>query len=184
MQFPVNPPEQSFDNLWLLQQELMELAEKIFGPRDTRAIILPPSFDDDGPHIRYIEGHYGAGAKLSPNAKLSWHIALYELAHETVHLLKPEKRRYGTWLEEGIAVVFSVEAQAIYQLPPISPTLATYREAFSLAWTLPDGPFKAGKVIREKLGGFSEITAEQLMEIFPGAEVNSLRRLSEICIPR
>jgi hypothetical protein len=44
-------------------------AERLFGSSDQRKIIYQPSWDVDGPHVRYTPNKDGAFAELSFNAK-------------------------------------------------------------------------------------------------------------------
>ncbi|MDK9783713.1 hypothetical protein KIT90_20240 [Vibrio sp. B172a] len=58
--------------LWQLQLELLQEAEFRFGTRDCSKNIYRPSWDFDGPHIRYTPTKDGAFAELGDNAKSSW----------------------------------------------------------------------------------------------------------------
>ena len=99
-------PREDPSAAWSLQLQLLRLAEDTLGPRDASKTIFQPVFADYGPYIRNTPNLDGAFAELSRNAEVFWPTTLYELAHETVHLLNPRPGT-GNWLGEGIAVAFS-----------------------------------------------------------------------------
>ena len=144
---PDSLPGQNPSALWLMQLQLLRLAEDTLGPRDTSKIIYPPVFADDGPFIRNTPNLDGAFAELSRYAEAYWPTVINELAHETVHLLNP-KSGVGNWLSEGIAVAFSVYAQSQYNLNPQRIGMQSYCRALQLVSDLPDGPLAAGQCAR------------------------------------
>jgi len=125
----------------------------------------------------------GAFVALSMAASGYWPTVIFELAHETVHLLDPIAG-YTNWLEEGIAVDYSIYAQFLFGLTPLQPEPGPYMEALQLVRTLPGGSFSAARVIREKIGALSSIKSSQLQDFFPDAEPEVLSQLCETCIPR
>ena len=48
---------------------------------------------------------------MSDNGRFYWPTVVYELAHETVHLLNPVFLGEANYLEEGVAVAFSLHGQ-------------------------------------------------------------------------
>ena len=82
-------PGQDPSAVWSLQLQLLELAEGALGPRDGSRVMYQPVFADTGPNIRNTPNLDGAFAELSRSAEAYWPSAVYELAHETVHLLTP-----------------------------------------------------------------------------------------------
>lgn len=95
--------------LWTLQNELLKEAEHLLGPRDLAKKIYQPSWDNEGPHIRYTPNKDGAFAELGDNAVTDWRMAVYQLAHETVHLLDQHGGARTNILEEGVAVKFALD---------------------------------------------------------------------------
>ena len=90
MQLPHTSPRNDPVALWAFQQNLLSIAEAALGARDTSKKIYQPGFTDDGPHIRNTPELDGAFAELSRNSECYWPTAIYEMAHETVHLLNPD----------------------------------------------------------------------------------------------
>ena len=152
--------------MWALQQEILRLAEDVFGPRDSSKTIYQPTFADDGPQIRNTPHLDGAFAELSRNAEGYWPTAINELAHETVHLLNP-KPGIGNWLSEGMAVAFSIYAQQQFGMEPQAIAMASYRRALALVSELPPNALVAGRSIREDCGSLDNATTEGLRVLFP-----------------
>ena len=164
--------------LWALQQELLALAESLLGPRDRSKQIYQPVFRDDGPFLRNTPDEDGAFVELSPKAAGCWPVAIYEMAHETVHLLNPVAG--GTnFLEEGIAVAFSIRALEVCGQPPFETGEALYTEALNLVRALAPDVFAAGRRIRECAGALGKATRCHLESLFPGVDRAILCRLSE-----
>ena len=171
-------PKDDAVSLWTLQCALMSLAEDTLGPRDSSKKIYQPIFADDGPYIRNTPNLDGAFAELSRNAETYWPTAVYELAHETVHLLNP-KPGVGNWLEEGIAVTFSVHAQLCFRLNTQFPNTQSYRHALNLVSGLPDSPLVAGRNIRDACGSLDSVTPSILGTLFPSVDPQLLTQLCE-----
>lgn len=165
--------------LWAVQLQLLRLAEDALGPRDASKKIYQPVFADDGPFIRNTPNLDGAFAELSRNAESYWPTAIYELAHETVHLLNP-KPGVGNWLSEGVAVAFSVHAQICFKLPPQRIGVQSYRRSLELVSELPCGPLAAGQSIRAPCGSLDGATKGVLTELFPSVDSEIL---TELCNP-
>jgi len=164
--------------MWALQQEILRLAENVFGPRDSSKTIFQPTFVDDGPQIRNTPNLDGAFAELSRNAEGYWPTAINELAHETVHLLNP-KPGIGNWLSEGMAVAFSIYAQQQFGMEPQAVAMASYRRALALVSKLPPDALVTGRRIREDCGSLDNATTEGLRVLFPDVGHETLTRLCE-----
>ena len=163
--------------LWSLQQTLLSMAEHLLGPRDSAKKIYQPIFNNAGPFIRNTPNMDGAFAELSPNAAGYWPTAVFELAHETVHLLNPTAG--GTnFLEEGIAVAFSQFAMERYGWQPYEPSIASYVEALRLVRLLPADTLVAGRKVRTLACSLGDATPENMGRLFPTADPAILRRLT------
>ena len=170
---PVNDPA----GLWALQWQLIEIAERELGPRDRSITVYQPTFDDDGPFLRNTPNFDGAFVELSRNAEHYWPTAVFEMVHETVHLLNPVVRDAGNMLEEGVAVAFSLHVQPIYGFTmPV--TMPSYAEAMRLAESLPGGALPGGRLIRESAGALSSATEELLGRLFPVLDPRIRARLA------
>lgn len=171
-------PGEDPSGLWDLQCELLKLAEDTLGPRDASKKIYQPEFADDGPYIRNTLNLDGAFAELSRNAEGYWPTAVYELAHETAHLLNP-KPGDGNCLSEGIAVAFSVHAQLCFKLDPQPIGMQSYRCSLELVSELPYGPLAAGRKIRTAYGSLESVTQSRLEALFPSVDSEILAKLSK-----
>lgn len=95
---------------WTLSSRLGDMlyhAEKMFAERDKSFTILGIEFMETGPRIWYPRNNKSIVIQLTPDALNSEAIALYQLAHESVHLLSPSGSANANVLEEGVAVWFS-----------------------------------------------------------------------------
>ena len=152
---------------WTLQQELFSLAESNLGPRDKSKTIFQPQFDDSGPQIRNTPSLDGVFVEMSRNAEYYWPTAVYEMAHETVHLLDPIPGGTNN-LEEGIAVAFSLWVQPLYRIH-VEPEMESYLRALELVRTLHSDHLRAGRRIRDHAGALSVCSECQLSELFPAS---------------
>ena len=180
MQLPNDvKPQDAPAALWALQQELLALAEHLLGPRDGSKQIYQPAFHSDGPpFLRNTPDKDGAFVELSQNAAGYWPTTVFEMAHETVHLLNPVAG--GTnFLEEGIAVAFSRIAPQIYGLPLNEIEIGAYADALALVQSLPPDVFTAARMVRETVGALSATTLDDLANMFPSVERSVLCRLSQ-----
>lgn len=118
---------------------------------------------------------------LSLNAAKYWPTAVYELAHESVHLMNPVVGNTN-FLEEGIAVAFSMDMSSDAG-HSMSPQNQVYQEALSLVRSLPLSPLEAGGQVRHRCGALSRATESDLLAVFPSVEESILKRLCEYCIP-
>ena len=170
MHFPNSDPQDNPEALWTLQKELLATAESILGLRDRSKKIYQPRFSDDGPNIRNTPNLDGAFAELSRDAKFNWPEVVFELAHETIHLLDPIAGSTNN-LEEGVAVAFSIYVQPCYGIC-IRPASQSYIQALQLADMLPGSILRAGRRVRNRVGALSNVTAQELEEVkeamFPG----------------
>jgi hypothetical protein len=183
VEFPNTRPESEPSTLWLLQTELLNVAQGLLGKRDLTKHIYQPSFHPAGPHLRNTPNLDGASVELSPNAAGYWPSTVYEMAHETVHLLNPTVS-HTNWLEEGVAVAFSQHALALYGLPIFPVIFDTYRRALELVSDLPGGPFEFAKAARAVAGALNQVTFEQLAGLAPSHDSGKLQMLASTCVPR
>ena len=116
-----------------------------------------PQFNDDGPNVRFTLDGRGAYAELAPNAQRQWRFAVFQLAHETVHLLDPGLLGTATYLEEGVAVAFSHHVQPRYGINIVTND-ERYDFAHALVSALPGGHLAAGR-IRWAVGRLRDATA-------------------------
>ena len=172
-----NMPADNPQFLWKLQVELLEQAQGLLGPRDKTKAISKPSFHDGQPYTQLTIVPDGAFVVLSRGAERYLPTTIYEMAHETIHLLNPVPRGESNYLEEGIAVEFSIIAQEHFHVPIQTPESGPYNDALHLVRFLPPSPIEAAKTIREKIGPLSQATVPDLAAIFDRASLELLEGL-------
>lgn len=178
------PPE----DLWAFQLKLLKKAESMLGPRDSSKEVCPPRFfDRDIPTIRFTQTQ--VGVYLTRKAECNRDIAVFQMAHETVHLLNPVPRKESNYLEEGVAVAFSLYVLPFlgisdrYQKEVESFLPEEYKNALDLVKKLPYEPLKAGRLIRERIEKLSAATIQDpekhLEKLFPSVAKTTLSELAE-----
>ncbi|MBD2254047.1 hypothetical protein [Nostoc parmelioides] len=175
---PVDDPV----SLWNMQQYLLTEAEQLLGSRDPTKIIYRPTFHPNGPFLRNTPNLDGAFAQMSFNARDYWPTVVYELAHETVHLLNPTVG-HTNWFEEGVAVEFSIYAQSLFKLPSYQPQTGAYLEALQLVRSLPNNPFISAKKIRAKIGALNTLNISRIQDTFPKICPSLAKKLCEQFLP-
>ncbi|MHA2718268.1 hypothetical protein ACXZ7B_26775 [Vibrio owensii] len=181
--FPEVLPEHSAPEVWKLQQFLLQEAESLLGRIEQDKKVYQPTFSENttsGPCIMNSVNFDGAWAKLSHNSKGYWPCALYELAHETIHLLNPVAG-YTNFLEEGVAVAFSVDMSSKYTQHPMSPSDKFYSRAHELVQKLPGGVYESAKKIRERCGSLGDASVDALAELFPELDAKIIEELCSEC---
>lgn len=184
--FPQSRPdsEESATMVWTIQQELLVRAERLLGSRNPLKTILPPVFCADGPVLMNTPNYDGAFAALSLNAARYWPTVVYELAHETVHLLDPIVGNTN-WMEEGTAVEFSVVMSRTLTSHAMGPEPSSiYAIARSLVQQLPAPTLGSIGVLRQRFGPLSAITSDQIRTVFPDLPDTLTIRLTAQCVPR
>lgn len=172
---PIDDPP----SVWKLQLELLAIAEALFGPRDSSYQLYQPQFYENGPNVRFSLDRKGVWAELSYNGRFYWPTVLYELAHETVHLLNPGVLGTANNLEEGVAVAFSIYVQQAYGVEIQRPSIPSYVYALSLVEALPNNPLTSAGRIRRELGRFSNVSKDDLVNLFPELDVDVANHLTD-----
>lgn len=167
--------------LWALQGILFEKAEVLLGARDAKKVIYQPVFRDGGPRVRNTVEMEGAFAELSLHAAGYWPTVVYELAHETVHLLDPVVG-YTNWLEEATAVEFSVLMSRALTLHPMQPEEgSTYAKARALLDYLPAPVLESVGELRRRYGPLSGIKVEQILTELPDIPKDVAELCAAVC---
>jgi hypothetical protein len=153
--FPDAPPRACSDLLQALQTVFLEHAESLLGPRGGGKEIKWPGFEDADPRIRHSVDGESVCAMLSPRAGGSWLAAVFELAHETVHLLNLVMGPASLY-EEGVAVEFSLDiCRGVFGLSGYQACISRvcqdvhYAEAWGLVRLLGGDVFAGGKAVRQ-----------------------------------
>ncbi|HEY1598679.1 MAG TPA: hypothetical protein VGG64_03710 [Pirellulales bacterium] len=181
--FPTDRPDGNASRLWRLQLDLMREAEAALGQRDMSKQLCQPAFGNGGPVVVNTPNLDGAFARLSNNAAGYWPTAVYELAHETVHLLNPVVGMTN-WFEEGVAVRFSVGISARTTHPMAPPVGDRYYKALTSVNELRPCILEVAGTIRAVYGKLSDVTPGILTKLFPNANADLLKRLCDRWSPR
>jgi hypothetical protein len=164
----------------------LEEAEALFGPRDRSFTLLGIEFNDGPNRLVYPNTHHDQIiVQLSNESRDSRDQALFQLAHETVHVLSPVDVGTTTALEEGLATYFSLTAPHF-----ADPTYAqrgeatltgkfqAYRDALNDVRALLSVDRKVIGRIRRANRLFASITAKRLREAAPHCSAEVAGRLT------
>ncbi len=167
---------------WTLTTRLgqaLKMAEELYGRRDHGWTLLGVEFSDNGqPQVWYPgsgEGRSNVVIQLTEGAAKDYTVAMFQLAHEVVHVLSPNGTRGATVLEEGLASYFSllyVKKHLNRELEPERWVGSKYMRAYQLVARLDqeyeDMP-KRIQLLRQRNGGSlsGTLTSRLVQEIFP-----------------
>ena len=169
--YPNDRPDQCPDVMWDLQLKLDACAQQLFDKRNPNKALLRPDFVIDGPHVRNTLKLDGGFAELSLNAAGYWPTAIYELAHETIHLLDPRPGhplgKGASWFEEGLAVNFSLAVSKSIGDQSIKISHSKYKIANQLFSRIGGNLFHRAMEIRSKTGHFSDAQISDIMAVSP-----------------
>lgn len=175
----------------------LEMAEQKYGKRDTSWTILGIEFHQrkipklwfpgikPGTKPRINEGKKQIIIQLTENSVNNEKRALFQLAHEVIHILSPQVGRdTASVFEEGLAVYFSVQyLKAIHLDAP--PEYYKTSKSYSAAYHEIEALYKSYtnvdekiKHLRKQANGLTGITAEQFKNTFPGLSETKCQYLS------
>lgn len=173
-------PQDDSVALWQLQQFLLCECQTRFGNKNPNKKLYQPIFRDDGPFVINTLNLDGAFAALSNNASKYWPTTLYELAHETVHLLDPVEG-YTNYLEEGFAVAFSVEMSKLHTVHHQNPVDRFFIEAWQLVNQLGNDIYEVATRIRKVSVSLATVNPQQLAELCPNVNNVTIDKLCSEC---
>lgn len=168
---------------WTLTTRLgyfLRKAQKEYGSRDKSWTILGIEFIDKGPPSIWYP-YSGVNAKfiaiqLTSSAANDKKRALFQLAHETIHVLSPNgSDNESSVFEEGIAAYFSIHALEGAGININAQYIAakTYTQAYiavSYLYKLHPDTGKRIKALRAKGETLSSMSKKTLMKAFPKAD--------------
>ncbi|MNB96493.1 hypothetical protein D3C76_767140 [compost metagenome] len=179
--YPNERPDQCPEVMWDLQVKLDACAQQLFGKRNPSKELLRPEFVKDGPHVRNTIKLDGGFAELSLNAAGYWPTAIYELAHETIHLLDPRPGhplgKGASWLEEGLAVNFSIAISKAIGDQSIKVSHKKYQIANGLFTRIGGDLFHRAMEIRSRSGHFSDANTSDILAVSPGVPQHIAEKL-------
>jgi hypothetical protein len=167
---------------------LLSKAEHLFLKRDETFRFLGVRLDPEGPHLRFESNGLGVWIELSPSAKDDPDRALYQIAHEVIHLLAPNRAPPTIMLEEGLAVWFSIYGPDFphpkYKLTAIRHLYApngpaNYRDALDVYNELCAVNLDAVVALRTYELRLSSLTPNIIQKILPRIDANLACRLCE-----
>jgi hypothetical protein len=176
----------AFSSLTRQLGTLLERAETLFGPRDKAFTLLGIEFHAGPNRLSYPNaGRDQIIVELSMEATRNRDQALFQLAHETVHILAPVNVGATTVLEEGLATYFSLTAPHF-----VNPTYARrseesltgrfqpYRDALDNVRALLFMDPTVVSRIRQANELFGSITVRRLREAAPHCPTEVATRLT------
>jgi hypothetical protein len=163
--------------------DLLFTAERKYGARDKSWTILGIEICGLHPQIRYPRSSEGArfvSVMLSDAARMNPRQAVFQLAHEVIHLLAPVGRRgSGLVIEEGLATANS-RAESISRQLYMTPQGENYLRAESLLGEFlslhPDGIRR----LREITPSFKDFSPDLICSTCEGTP---LALAAELCKP-
>lgn len=155
-------------------------AEEEFGPRDYSYTPLGVEFGGANPRTWYPGDRRHVAIVLSENALKDRARAIFQLAHEVIHLLAPTGGPGATVIEEGLATLFSHRKSAALQLRYTSAADNRYMKAEALVSELLRHDMSAIRRVRKIEPAFSRLTPQMLLDVAPRLSVENARLL---CLP-
>ncbi len=180
---------------WTLTSRLgdaLRMAESLYGERDRSWTILGVEFSGAGPPQVWYPGSFNGRrdviVQLTRSAASNEVQALFQLAHEVIHLLAPSGRPdTATVFEEGLASHFSLRyvaaAKGIHLDPETWFAHAKYRAAYRLVQSRYDAYPEADTLVRQlraATGGSlsAGVTPDLLQRLFPKLRDEDARTLA------
>lgn len=167
--------------------QMISMAEERFGERDKSWTLLGVEFKNDGnPAIWYPYSNHGKRyiiIQLNRQSAKDETKALFQMAHEVIHILSPSvSHRPSNVLEEGLAVYFSldylksqgIEVGSSYVVDP------DYKRAYLLVEQLYmtyDDVDSIIQQIRRQKQGFRQLVLADMQHYFPNTDRTILTNL-------
>ncbi|EOV9616226.1 hypothetical protein ACN5LY_000778 [Cronobacter dublinensis] len=161
----------------LAKSMIISEAEELFGARDTSFSINEAIlYHSKGPQVVVATAFNNLCiVYLSNGSQKRWDCFMYEMAHESVHLLNPQKIS-ASYLEEGVAVWFSLMMCRKHSYKCDKPT-GKYRQAYELLLKISEDVPSVVRVIRAKFPNLTDLNADDLQATFPSLTPLDARRL-------
>ncbi len=147
--------------------QMLDIAEQRFGPRDKSFTILGFEFREGMPQIWFPGGRKRVIVQLDASSMNDPNLPLFQMAHQSVHLLTPVLSANASVLEEGLATYFSKEYMAAHLGSVWLTGDQKYDHAEVLARKLLLFNADAIKALRERISVISEATAQDILKTCP-----------------
>lgn len=166
---------------------ILKFTQDRYGKRDRNWTLLGVEFTTrDSPQVWYPD--FGAGSnsiiiQLTEGSGRNEKQALFQLAHEVVHLLSPAgPNGVASVLEEGLATYNSLDYLRSngFQIAPDYISSPRYGRAYRLVTQLSSRPdFSHGiRALRAARQSLARISATDLMQIYPGLPYDEAQALA------
>lgn len=163
--------------------KMLDLAEDLFGPRDTSFTFLGVEFLNGDPHTWFPNNNKRIVIQLGESCLREPDRACFQLAHEVVHLLSPVKKNEASVLEEGIATSFQMRFMREHYgsigwgVSSINLTLPSYGKAKEAAEELLSADSDSIKKLRRTQPVISYITSKLICEQYPSFDKSIAEQL-------
>jgi hypothetical protein len=158
--------------------DFLATAEQLYGPRDRDWTLLGIEFCGDGPQIWYPGNRKHVSIMLSESARTDVRLAIWEIAHEVIHILSPSGDRSALLIEEGLATFFAHYISDRHRLGKAGgPVYASASQIVRwLLETYPDGILR----MRAYQPMFLKFTPDLVRSVIPAISLDFARAL---CLP-
>lgn len=148
---------------------MLSVAEDYFGERNKEYSIIGIEIENTKqPYIWYPNDANSKHViiRIAENCINNMNEAIFEVAHECIHCLCPNKDKCTTILEEGLATWFSIDYTNKLGID-IQPSIQNYKRACELVSDLLEYDFDIIKKARKQSPDLSYITKELLISLRP-----------------
>jgi hypothetical protein len=157
--------------------EYLREAERRYGQRNMEWTILGIEFCGSVPHVWFPYHEKLVSIMLTDSAASNTEEAMFQIAHEVIHLLEPTHTPPTTVFEEGLATLFAHDMSAKDQLGRIT-VQPSYLSAESAVRELLAIDGDAVRAIRRSEKTFFDLTEEGVLRACPSASVVLAKKLS------
>ena len=166
--------------------QMLSEAEELYGHRDLNWTPLGVEFfGGTVPHIWFPGNRNHVAIRLTLSALNDLNEALWQLAHEIVHILGPVERGKANNLEEGVATHFALNIThytdksrvAIFR-QMVQQASSRYRSALQDCEALLQIDSDIIKKLRKQQPYLSRITAKQILDVLPNCDPTLAERLA------
>lgn len=168
--------------------DILQSFEARLGPRNPKYRLLGVEFTKGGrPRIWYplLGGKFrDVIIQLTPRARRSHGLAIFQLGHEAFHLMEPGDGVAASFLEEGLASYFAIaymRSRGMHNGESFL-TESSYRSSYEMVKKLAQlhRDFdRRLKRLRRLRGSFSRISSDDIREAFPRAPAQIARELAK-----
>lgn len=167
---------------WTLTTRLGDFlakAETRFGSRQMDWTILGSEFFGDIPCVWYPGNRKHVAIRLTESARYDFNQALFQLAHETIHLLSPNGSGPALVIEEGIATLFAEEMMAELKIEGMHAS-DNYIEALNLTRPLLSSHPDLIRGLRSLCPRIQDFTPDLVLSKAPELSTNMAHRLCDL----